>query len=237
MKKIIATLLIAAVSLEAMAQKQVIADENAQQREARNFHAIKVSNAIDVFIVQGSEEGLAVSAKTDEFRDKIRSEVRNGVLRIWYDENMWRGGGNRKLKAYISVKELDALEASGACDVTVSGKLQSKELKLVMSGASDFKGAINADYLEVHLSGASDATIEGAVTALNVDASGASDLKGYDLQTEKCVVEASGASDVKISVNKELNAEASGASGIHYRGSGVIKDIKTSGASSISRKG
>lgn len=237
MKKFIATMLIAATSLSAMAQKQVIADENAQQREARNFHAIKVSNAIDVFIVQGNEEGLAVSAKTDEFRNKIRSEVRNGVLRIWYEENGWKGGGNRKLKAYISVKTLDALEASGACDITVSGKLESKELKLVMSGASDFKGSVQAEYLEVHLSGASDATIDGNVTALNVDASGASDLKGYDLQTEKCVVDASGASDIKITVNKELSAQASGASGIHYRGSGVIKDIKSSGASSISRKG
>lgn len=95
MKQILAIVAFVSISFGGFAQKQVIADENAEQRPASGFHAIKVSNAIDVFIVQGNEEGLAVSAKTKEFRDQIKTEVRNGVLVISYSENGWRGGGNR----------------------------------------------------------------------------------------------------------------------------------------------
>src|SRR5690349_5835309 len=123
MKKIIVLAFIAFGSFQASAQKQVISDPNAQQRSVSGFHAVKVSNAIDVMIVQGNEEGLAVSAKTDEYRDKIKSEVRNGVLVISYSEKSWNGGGNRKLKAYVSVKNLDGITASGACDVIINGKL------------------------------------------------------------------------------------------------------------------
>jgi len=237
MKKTILSALIAMTALNASAQKQVITDPNAQQRNVGAFHAIKVSNAIDILIVPGTEDGLAVSAKTDEFRDKIKTEVKNGVLVISYDESSWKGGGNRKLKAYVSARSLDRITASGACDITVSGKLESKELVLDLSGASDFKGAVETEFFDVKISGASDVFVSGRATAAKVDASGASDFKGFDLETEKCVVEASGASDIKITVNKELTAEASGASGVHYRGSGMIKDVKTSGASSISRKG
>jgi hypothetical protein len=70
-----------------------------------------------------------------------------------------------------------------------------------------------------------------------VDANGASDFKGFDLQADNCDVEASGASDIKVTVNKELNARASGASGVHYKGDGVIRDLRTSGASNVSRRG
>jgi hypothetical protein len=73
------------------------------------------------------------------------------------------------------------------------------------------------------------------VSNLSIEASGASDFKGYDLKTDYCDVNISGASGVQIWVNKELSAKASGASDVRYRGEGLIRDIKTSGASSVSR--
>lgn len=236
MKKQLAVMgLVMAMFTASAQQKQVISDANAQQRNLNGFHAIKVSHAFDVYISQGNEEGVVVSAKNPEFRDKITTEVKDGVLIIGYDERMWKGG-NRNLKAYISVKELDKLSASGACDVVITGTLKAKELSIDLSGASDLKGTIEAEFLSADLNGASDVSINGKVSGLKVEASGASDFKGYDLQTEKCDAKASGASDIKITVNKELNAEASGASGVSFKGTGVIRDIKSSGASSITRK-
>ena len=86
-------------------------------------------------------------------------------------------------------------------------------------------------------SGASDVTINGMVSSLTISASGASDTKGYDLVSDNCRAEASGASDISVTVNKELNAHASGASSINYKGEGVIRDLHSSGASSVSKKG
>jgi len=61
-------------------------------------------------------------------------------------------------------------------------------------------------------------------------------VKGYELVTDNCSVRASGASDIRISVNKELNAHLSGASSVYYKGDAVIKDLHSSGASNVSRK-
>ena len=89
--------------------------------------------------------------------------------------------------------------------------------------------------LNVDISGASDMTVSGSASKLDVEVSGASKFKGDDFATDYCDARASGASDIKITVNKELSAHANGASDIRYKGTGKITDIKTSGASSISK--
>lgn len=214
---------------------QSINDPNAEVRNARNFHGIAVSNAFDVYLSQGNEEAVAVSASDKSDRDMIKIEVKDGILHIGLDKGWKWNSGNKKLKAYISFKQIDKLTVSGACDVFISGVLKANELTINQSGASDLKGKLDVKKLIVDISGASDILVSGVATQLNVEASGASDFKGFDLVTDYCDVRASGASGIRITVNKELSAHASGASDIKYKGEGLIRDLKTGGASSVSR--
>ena len=236
MRKMI--LVLAATFVIAAAGAQQINDPNVEVRKVSGFNSIRVSNAIDLFLSQSNEEVVAVSAEKPQYRDNIKTVVEDGVLKISYS-NTGDGFkmGNRKLKAYVSVRSLTRLHASGACDVVIAGTLKGEKLAIEMNGASDLKGSVDFQTLDLKLNGASDANLTGRVVNLKIDANGASDLKGYELETDNCVAEASGASDIKITVNKELSAKASGASGVHYKGSGVITDVKSSGASSISRRG
>lgn len=220
------------------AQKIIVNDANAEVRSLNSsFHAIKVSGGIDLYLSQYETESIAVSASEDKYKQEIKTVVENGVLRIFFDGSNWSGSGNKKLKAYVSFKNLDHLQASGASDVFVAGSITVPNLNMTMSGASDFKGAVSVSSLSLDLSGASDAKISGSANLISIESSGASDVKGYDLVTESCTVKASGASDVNITVNKELNVTASGASDVFYKGSGVIKEIKSSGASTVAKKG
>jgi hypothetical protein len=237
MKKIFLSLLLFVAIGTTYAQTKEINDPNAQVRNVSGFHAIKVSHAIDLYLSQSNDEVVAVSAAKEEYRNRIKAEVENGVLRIWYENDAKWTRGDRKLKAYVSFKTLDKLNAAGASDVYVTGMIKAGDLDIRMAGASDFNGAIQANSLTVDLSGASDMTLTaGTVTNLKIEVSGASDFKGYDFQTDNCSAKASGASDIRITVNKELSAQASGASGVYYKGNGVIRDIKTNGASSINKK-
>lgn len=233
MKKI--TVILFAMILSAAGLQAQVNDPNATVRSASAFHAIIVSSSFDVFLSQGETEALAVSASEEKFIDRIRTEVKEGVLRIWYDNDGKWNTGNKKLKVYISYKTLDRIESSGACDIFVDGTLKAESLSIKQSGASDMHGNLDIDRLTVNLSGASDMVVSGKVTRLEVDASGASDFKGFDLVTESCDVQASGASDIKITVTKELSADASGASDIRYKGEAVIRSIKSSGASSVKK--
>jgi len=208
--------------------QQIINDPNAEKRTVTGFHSIDVSGGIDLYLSQG-QEAVAVSAADAKFREKIKTEVKDGVLKIWYqhNSNMRLDWGNRKLKAYVSFKNLDMLKASGGSDIEVAGILNVPDLSLDMSGGSDFEGKVNLDELRVDASGGSDVNISGTAKNLHIDASGGSDFKGYELATDNCTVGASGGSDVYITVNKELTAESSGGSDIYYKGNGMIKNLKS----------
>ena len=239
MKKIQVMLIALLVSAVLFAQK-TINDPNAEPRNLSGFHAIKVSNAFTVYISQGNDDAVAISASKAEYRNKIITKVENGVLIIKFDDdkNFWKNwnGDKQKLKAYISIKKIDRLNVSGACDVFFEDGISADEFSIDLSGASDLKGKVEAKKLNCEISGASDITISGIAAEVKVHASGASDFKGFDLVSNYCDAKASGASSVSITVNKELSANASGASDVKFKGEGLIRDIKTSGSSNVSRR-
>lgn len=234
MKKIAFFLCLLVLFSIAQAQK-VINDPNAEPRKVEAFEGVSVSGGIDLYLSYG-DEVIAVSASKPEYRDRIKTEVKNGVLKIWYDS---KSGINlnftneKALKAYVSYKTLKSLGASGGSDIVVDGSIKGNELKMDFSGGSDFKGKVELTSLIIHQSGGSDVNISGKVSNLTVDASGGSDFNGYDLMADVCNLEASGGCDIEVTANKELSAQASGASDIHYKGKPAIRQARASGASSI----
>ena len=231
MKKLFGLLAITGLITTASAQK-TINDANAQKRNVAGFHAIEVSGGIDLYLSQG-QEAVAVSAAKDEYRDKIITEVKNGVLKIYFESknNLKFDWGNHKMKAYVSFKDLDRLEGSGGSDISIDGSIKVTRLEMEISGGSDFDGKVETDELTIQASGGSDVDISGKAARLTIHASGGSDFKGYDLASDICNVEASGGSDIQVTVNKELSANASGGSDVYYKGTGMIRDLKTSGSS------
>ena len=235
MKQLFFLLLASLLVLDGWAQKTIVHDPNAVERPVKGFHGIDVGSAIDLYLSQGDEEKVVVSARDPKWRDRIVTEVVDGILRIRLEGKHFNLGNN-KLKAYVSWLTLDQLMISGASNVYVDGVISGSKLSMNLSGASDFKGAIRVGELTLEQSGASDAHITGVVNGLAViRLTGASDIKGYDLKVERCEVVASGASDARITVNKELKADASGASSVYYKGPGVISEVRSSGASTVKK--
>lgn len=233
MKRIILPILIACTAISAGGQS-VFHDRDAELREVPEFHSIEIHQAIDLQLSQGLTS-VAVSAPGPEARRAVSTQVHNGLLSISYNNRkLFRGSG--RVRVYVSTPSLKRLHASGACDININGELKVSELTVELSGASDLKGLVDIGALRLDLSGASDVTLKGRAVNFNVDASGASHVKTYELKTDNCIISASGATDIQVTVNKVLNADASGATTIQYRGSGAVSEVKTSGASRISKK-
>ena len=236
------TLLIATftlASLVSLAQDgKVINDNHAQKRSAQGFHGVYISSGIDLYLSQGSEEAVAVSADDPEIREKIQVEVKEGILQIYIDNHgfHWGTWGNRHMKAYVSIKTIDQLHASGGSDVYIQDPIHSEQLKMNLSGGSDLHGKLNIGELTIHQSGGSDSYVSGTATTLDINTSGGSDYHGYDLVADNCKVDASGGSDAYLTVNKELTASASGGSDVHYKGNGVVRSSQASGSGSISHR-
>ena len=254
-----AILLLAGFALNAQEKTSIVYDENAQVRKVPSFTAISVSSAIDLYLTQSNKNEVAVSATNDEIRDHIITEVVGGTLIIRLGDNgtwfSWKKWGNYKTKAYVSIKDIDALTASGASTVHLVNTIESPKMRIKLSGASDFKGNIKAGVLMYQLTGASDykgqitansididgsgaSSIEltGNVDDLAVEVSGASDAKLYNLTAKGAILRASGASNIGVTVTEILRANSTGASDINYKGNPNVKESNTSGASKIRRR-
>lgn len=214
---------------------QMVYDANAQVRSVGAFTAVHVGGSIDLYITTGGDDAVAVSAKDASVVANITTEVRGGELYIGMRSG-YRSGSSEEAKAYVSVKTLNKLIGSGASDIFVNGVLKASDLSISISGASDFKGEVLAQNLRLNASGSSDFIISGRTANLKIVLSGASDVKGFDLVSDLCDIEGSGASDVRITVNKEIKAQLSGACDVAYRGDAAIREIKTSGSSSVKKQ-
>lgn len=234
MKKLMMLMAMAVCVMFCVAQEKVIVnDPLAQVRQVSGFSEVVVRGSIDLYLSPDDHETVVVSAKEEQFRDRIVTMVKGNVLEISFNDKGLQRRSDMRLKAYVSFRQMNRVAASGASDVFVNGVIRADRLKIEISGASDFNGAVDVAALELRQSGSSDSKISGRAGLVDVDLSGASDMKAFDLNTEVCRAHASGASDVSITVMKELYVQASGASDVKYKGVGTVKEVRTSGASSV----
>lgn len=238
MKKLTVLLLAFVMAIPAFSQQ--FNDANAVKRDVKGYHALKVSHGIKVYLSQGSEESVAVSADEAAYRDRIITEVVNGVLVIRFDNDnwkVWKSFGGKNLRAYVSAKQIDGLDISSGAHVKIDGTLRSGMLDLDASSGAVLEGAVDIADMKADMSSGAVVTISGKVTRkLKVDGSSGSIFKGFDLITENCDAGTSSGAGVQITVNKELSVDASSGGYIRYKGEGLIRDVKTSSGGSVSRK-
>jgi hypothetical protein len=237
MRKIIFFLFASLTAVVSFGQDKIINDANAESRTISGFHAIRISQGIELMIKQSGTEAVAVSAATKEDRDNIKTEVDNGVLKIYYDTKWyknWNSNG-RRLKAYVSFKQIDALHCSSGSSTTMDGNMIGSNMKIELSSGAGFKGGMDVTSLIIESGSGAVAHISGKVQTVNIGASSGAVIYGYELMSDKCEADASSGGVIEVSVSKELSAEASSGGDIRYKGNGVITKVSTGSGGSIKK--
>jgi hypothetical protein len=239
MKKLVFSLLALTVGIVALkAQTTVIADANAKVRLLNgSFTAITVSDGVELYITQGNEETIAVSASDDAILQRFKTEVVNGTLKIYFDHKGldWINNRKRKLTAYVSFKTLEKLHASGGASVKAKNTIEAGDLEMDFSSGSRFDGSINAKTLDIDQSSGSGMDLSGKAGKLKIDASSGARFQGFGMEVDYCNAEATSGGSVRIGVNKELTGKASSGGSVRYKGTAVIHDIDVSSGGIVKR--
>ncbi|HSO89497.1 MAG TPA: head GIN domain-containing protein [Draconibacterium sp.] len=235
------TKLLFTLVLSIMAGIGIAANGNSDKTETRqvsNFKGIKVSTGIDLYIKMGTTEEVKIVADDDVIDDLI-TEVKDGTLRIYMKQsNNWFNwnSGNQTRKAYVTVKELESIDASSGSDVKSENTLKGEELKVSASSGSDVELDVYYKNVWVDTSSGSDAKLSGKTKTLNAEASSGSDIKAQDLESSICKVKVSSGSDATVNVTDELYANASSGADVNYYGNPQIKDIDESSGGDVSQR-
>ena len=218
--------------------QKTINDANAQKRNVSGFHGIDVATGIELTLTKGSTEEVAVSASEVEFRDKIVTEVVNGILKIHYETKTGainRRNESKHLRAYVSYKTLDKLIVTTGAEVTIDGVLEATNLELKANTGGLVKGEVNISTLDVNQDTGSKITLSGRVEKLQAEGSTGSKFMGENLNTNTCSADMGTGAGIYISVDKELNVKANTGGYVKYKGNAGIRDIKTNTGGTVSK--
>lgn len=232
--------LIAALSFivtTSLSAQNIVYDSNAEVRNVGSFTAIDVSGGISVYLSQGSKTALAVSVENEKNTDKILTRVEDGVLKIELDNGAWNAFNfaNKKIRAYITVEELNAISLSAASIVKTVDPVTANVLTVNVSGGSILKANFKASVIKASLSSGSIFNLSGDCTEAEITASGGSVMKSTGTFTQ-ANLEANGGSVLTAKVSAQLKARANGGSVISYYGSPSNRDTVSSGGSVINAK-
>lgn len=207
-------------------------------RHLSGFSSIDLAGPFDIYITQGSNESVKVEAPSDVI-NKVLTEVNAGVLKVYSKHDNWNWGnwwGNhRKIKIYVTAKDLNAISISGSGDVYFKEGITSQSLKLRISGSGDMLGKVSVKMLESSISGSGDMKLSGSADESTVKVVGSGDFTARNLLTRNTVVRVTGSGDAEVNASEKIEAAVNGSGDIHY--SGAVKNISSSksGSGDISR--
>lgn len=199
------------------------------------FQKLDMGSAFHIKIVHGNS--FKVIAKADKKDlDRLNVYTKNNTLIAGFENNWnWWGRNNGdKIEFQIEMPTLLSVNFSGASNSTITGFDDLSNLNIDLSGASKSKIDIFANNLSVDVSGASKLNLVGSSNKLTLTMSGASSVEATNFPVKIADIDASGASNARLSVSQSINYDASGASNVKYIGNPKVNK-STSGAANINR--
>lgn len=229
-------MLLSIACLTAAAQKPtIINDPKAKVRNITgSFTKVSVSSGIELYLSQSNETALAISVSDDKYESRVKTDVKNGVLIIKYDNNgiNWTNDKKRKIKAYLSCRTLERIDASSGSLVRIENEFSAPAMALSVSSGARFTGKLQTKALTADVSSGGEIEMSGVAVTSKLQASSGASLNGYLLTTKDCTANASSGGSIKIAVEKEIKVSASSGGDIRYKGSpNLIKQNISSGGS------
>jgi hypothetical protein len=189
---------------------------NKVARNVEGFTGIQSEVNADLFLTVGAysfevtgQENLTAALKT---------EVKNNVLHIWFDENM-KIDYNKTLKIKISAPAYQSLSVAGSGGTTLNDKLASESFNLTMSGSGTVRmPKLAVKQLTATLSGSGRFILGGNAETMNLTLSGSGGIETNMVTAGDVNAVISGSGQISCKPSGDLNATISGSGNIRYRG-------------------
>ena len=196
-----------------------------------DFTGIKVSTGIDLFIRQGSTNAITVEAD-ENLHDLIITEVKEGILKIYTDKNIWK---SKARKVYVTIENLTLLKASSGSNVKSESVINTNEIYIDASSGASIDIEVVAKSAVTEASSGSDVKIKGTTINHTARASSGSSINAYELKSTNANASASSGASINIYASKNMDAKASSGGVIDYTGNPtkISKEASSGGSISI----
>ncbi|HEX5171375.1 MAG TPA: head GIN domain-containing protein [Cyclobacteriaceae bacterium] len=212
---------------------QTASAQQGENRKVGSFLGIGAAEGIDVFLKKGDQTSVRVETEGSTSPSDIITEVSGTYLKIHVrDASRLR---NVHAKVYVTYTTLEKLSVSSAANVYSQGVIKTQSLQIGCSSAGSAELELEVGELEVNVSSAGDLSLKGRAGEINIDVSSAGEMDAYDLDADVVHVSASSGGSAKVSVLKELNAQASSGADIRFKGNPSKSRTDSSSGGSVKK--
>ena len=170
----------------------------------------------------------------DELHEYIIVENRGKKL-IIDNERPLKFIRKRKLKVYVTVKDLNRLEVTGVGNVMCENTLKLSELDLEVGGAGNVELDLDTNDLDMEISSAGNVVLEGSAKRVFIENRGVGNLNAGNLQAENLELKASGVGNTKVHATKEISINATGVGNVSYQGNAEVKELNIRGVGRVKK--
>ncbi len=198
-----------------------------QQRNiSSNFDAIDVSQGIDVYLTIDDDVSLSLEAD-ENLHELILTEVKDGVLHIYAEKNIWSA---KSRKVFVTAKSINEIVATSGAEVRSENTIEAEDFKIRVTSGADVRLELNVTDLSCSTTSGADARLKGKAENFTAKSTSGSTIKAQDLETETCTAKVTSGADVYVNVTNSLNAKATSGGDIRYVGN--PKNVQENSSSS-----
>ncbi len=207
----------------------------AVQTETRNvdgFHGVQSDIPGDVEIRVATSYSVEARAQGN-LLPLLKTEVEDGVLHVYFDENV---SSSKEITLLVSGPSFDKLSVSGSGKIRVETPLQSEKMDISVSGSGDFtmlQATIGT--LECSVSGSGNVEIGGTANSTEAHISGSGEINAKKLAINELKAHVAGSGSIYAHVNQTIEAHVSGSGNVYYTGDPRV-DSDVSGSGNVSRE-
>lgn len=203
-------------------------------REIGSFNSLKVSSGFKVKLQKGDVEKIEVIAN-ENLHGYIISKIKNKELKVSREDKI-KFDRDAEVEIVITYVELNEIDASGGCNITIIDSLSTENLMIDLSGGSRLVGQLNLNNFTADVSGGGRLELNGYCSNFNLDLSGGGKVLGYEFNVDDFYADLSGGASVELTINKTISIDASGGSSLYYKGNAEVISKSLSGGASLVKR-
>lgn len=188
--------------------------KTANRNISSDFEAISVSNGIDVYLTMGTSTSLKLEAD-ENLHDVIETEVEDGVLRIYADQNIWSA---KRKRVYLNAENINEIKTTSGAQLITENTLKADDLRVSVTSGAEVRMTVDAINLSCSTTSGADARLEGRAHHFVARSTSGSDLKASGLEAKTCEARVTSGADISVNVSEELDASATSGGDIRYSG-------------------
>ena len=196
------------------------------------FTKISVSNGLELYVTQSKTVSLTVEAD-ENLHELIKTEVENGVLKIYTDKNIWKA---KAKKIHISIKDFNELIATSGSTIYTENTLKLNSLRVVTTSGANTEITVDTESIATVATSGANLNIMGKTANHTSSATSGSSINAYNLKSKNTTVNVTSGANINIYASENLDAKATSGGDIDFKGNPKKITKKTTSGGSISAK-